>query len=58
MNTLIQHNLIDEYWLMVFSIVLGSGKRLFRDGSEATLKLAETRQLDSGIILLNFQTVK
>jgi dihydrofolate reductase len=54
-SSLTKHNLIDEYWLMVFPIVLGAGKKLFRDGSEAKLKLAETKTLGSGIILLKYE---
>ena len=55
-QSLMKHDLIDDYWLMVFPIVLGEGKRLFADDSRATLKLAETKTLDSGIMLHCYQT--
>lgn len=54
-NTLMQHDLIDEYRLMVFPVVLGSGKRLFRDGSKTTLRLIDTKTFSSGIVLLSYQ---
>src|SRR5205807_9528326 len=54
--TLTQLDLIDEYRLMVFPIVLGSGKRLFREGSEKkTLKLVETKTFASGVVVLSYQ---
>jgi len=55
-GTLMQHDLIDEYRLMVHPVVLGGGKRLFRDGSDKkVLKLVETKLFSSGIVVLHYQ---
>lgn len=55
-HTLMQHNLIDEYRLMVHPIVLGSGRRLFGDGTDKkVLKLIETKTFSSGIVVLSYQ---
>lgn len=54
-HTLMQHNLIDAYRLLVYPVVLGSGKRLFRDASTATLKLVDTKTFSSGVIALTYQ---
>lgn len=56
-HTLMQHNLIDEYRLLVHPIVLGSGKRLFTDGINTTLRLVETKTFSSGVIALSYQPV-
>ena len=42
-QTLIQNNLVDEYRFLVYPVILGSGKRIFLDGANATLKLVETK---------------
>lgn len=54
-NTLMQHDLIDEYRLMVFPVVVGSGKRLFGDGTVKTLELVETKTFGSGVVVLTYQ---
>jgi dihydrofolate reductase len=54
-QTLIAHDLVDEYRLMMFPIVLGSGIRLFGERDAATaLKLASAQTLDSGTIILTY----
>ncbi len=55
-NTLMQHGLIDEYRLMVFPVVMGSGKRLFEDDIETTvLRLVETKTFGSGVVVLSYR---
>ena len=54
-QTLIEHNLVDEYHLLIYPVVLGSGKRLFQDGSNATLKLVESKTFNSGVIAQIYQ---
>jgi dihydrofolate reductase len=50
-QTLIRHNLIDEYRLTVFPVVLGTGKRLFGDGiTPSGLELVSTQVTDAGVI--------
>jgi dihydrofolate reductase len=55
-HTLMPHDLIDEYRIMVHPVVVGSGKRLFRDGSDTTvLRLVETRMLGPDVVVLTYQ---
>jgi dihydrofolate reductase len=54
-QTLTQHGLVDSYRLLVYPVVLGKGKRLFQEGTTATLKLAETRSFGSGVAALIYE---
>lgn len=54
-HTLAQADLVDEYQLLVFPIVLGSGKKVFPDGFYAPLKLVETKSFPSGVMLMRYQ---
>ncbi|HSL45548.1 MAG TPA: dihydrofolate reductase family protein [Anaerolineales bacterium] len=54
-HTLAQADLVDEYSLLVFPIVLGSGKKVFPDGFYSGLKLVETKSFPSGVVLLHYQ---
>jgi class 3 adenylate cyclase/dihydrofolate reductase len=56
LNSLMNHDLIDEYRLMVFPVVLGSGKHLFGDASDITnLQLVDTRTFASGVTVLTYR---
>src|SRR5206468_10248415 len=55
-HTLMQHDLVDEYRFMVHPLVLGSGKRLFTEGTEKyKLKLVENKAFNTGIVVLHYQ---
>ena len=54
MHTLIQHDLVDEYWLHVYPVVLGGGKKLFPDGVRVNLSLIEAKPIPSGVALMRY----
>jgi len=55
-HSLMQHNLIDEYRLMVYPVVLGSGKRFFKERADALkLQLVDTKAFSSGVVVLIYQ---
>jgi dihydrofolate reductase len=59
-QTLADHDLVDEYRLMLFPIVLGSGKRLFGDGTPTTkLELVDTKPVGpDGILVLTYKPAR
>lgn len=54
-QTLIQHDLVDRYRLLVYPVVVGKGKRLFNEGTPATLKLLESQSFNSGVVALVYE---
>ena len=55
-QTLLKHDLVDALWLKIIPITLGSGKRLFADGTiPAPFKLTESTVTTKGVILVNYE---
>jgi dihydrofolate reductase len=55
-QTLLRHNLVDQYRLWVFPLVIGSGKRLFADGTvPAGLKLVDSKVSTTGVAMNTFE---
>jgi class 3 adenylate cyclase len=53
---LMEHDLVDEYQLLLFPVILGSGKHLFRDGIDLRpLRLVSSRVFGSGVVLLVYR---
>jgi dihydrofolate reductase len=55
-HTLIENNLVDEYALHVYPLILGSGKRLFPEGKYIKLKLVESEALPTGVVFKRYVT--
>jgi dihydrofolate reductase len=54
-HTLIENDLVDEYTLHVYPLVLGGGKRLFPEGKRVNLKLIESETLPTGVVYQRYQ---
>jgi dihydrofolate reductase len=55
-QTLMKHDLVDAFWLKIYPLTLGSGKRLFAEGTiPAAFKVTESEVSPSGIILVNYE---
>ena len=55
-QTLMKHDLVDEFWLKIYPLTLGSGKRLFVDGTiPAAFKVTDSQVSPTGIIIVNYK---
>lgn len=55
-QTLLKHNLIDEYHLWIFPVLVGNGKRLFADGTvPGGLKLAHSITSTTGVLIARYE---
>jgi len=55
-QTLMKHDLVDAFWLMIYPVTLGGGKRLFAAGTvPAAFKVTESAVTPSGVIVVNYE---
>ena len=55
-QTLLKHNLVDELWLKIFPVTLGTGKRLFAEGTiPSAFKLLESEISPNGVIIVSYE---
>jgi dihydrofolate reductase len=57
-QTLMKHDLVDCYRLLVYPVVIGKGQRLFEEGTTATLKLVETKSFSTGVVALIYEPAR
>jgi dihydrofolate reductase len=55
-QTLLKYDLVDEFWLKIFPITLGNGKRLFENGTiPANFSLLEYKVSPGGVLIANYK---
>ena len=56
LQTLLKHDLVDVFWLMIYPITLGGGKRLFAEGTlPAAFRVTESLVSPSGVLVVNYE---
>ena len=56
LQTLLKNDLVDALWLKIYPITLGTGKRLFADGTiPAAFKATESQVTSTGVIIVNYE---
>lgn len=56
LQTLMKYDLVDVFWLMIYPITLGRGKRLFSDGTmPAAFKVTESTVTSKGVVVVNYE---
>lgn len=55
-QTLLKHDLVDVFWLMIYPLTLGAGKRLFAEGTiPMSFKVTESQVTPSGVMVMNYE---
>jgi dihydrofolate reductase len=55
-QTLLRHNLVDKYCLLIFPVVIGSCKRLFSEGTVPSgLKLVDSKVSTTGVVMATYE---
>ena len=55
-QTLMKHDVVDAFWLKIYPLTLGSGKRLFAEGTiPAAFKVTDCKVSPSGVIIVNYE---
>ncbi|HEX3051085.1 MAG TPA: dihydrofolate reductase family protein [Aggregatilineaceae bacterium] len=56
LQTLIKHDVVDAYWLKIYPVTLGAGKRLFAAGTiPAAFKVTDSQISPTGVIIVNYE---
>ena len=56
LQTLMKHDLVDAFWLMIYPVTLSGGKRLFADGTiPAAFKVTESTVTPNGVMVVNYE---
>ncbi len=55
-QTLMKHDLVDTFWLVIYPVTLGGGKRLFADGTiPMAFRVSESQVTPNGVIVVNYE---
>ncbi len=58
LQTLIRHDLVDAFWLVIYPITLGGGKRLFGDGAiPMAFQVTKSTVTPGGVVVVNYARV-
>lgn len=57
-KSLMELNLVDKFSLLIYPVVLGTGRKLFAEGVEAKLNLLESKTYASGAVSMIYETIK
>jgi dihydrofolate reductase len=58
-QTLMEHNLVDRFVLLIHPLVLGTGRKLFKNGSPySTLELVDSKTTPNGVVIATYQPAK